>query len=268
MWCGHLEDTSQPRLDPYDATEDIEAIASDTAYNDGEWHHIVYWHDPDSGSAIYLDGEQVASTDEAVASPASSNDLAIGSKSNEADYYSGDLADVRLYGEALSEEQVAALFEGTSGGGDDTPPPTEFQVEAIAPSYYDDLEEGQEAPGALPGEEVTVELDLTEYVGTGAVQLRFEDYWPSDGWGALVYNGTISADGEEVVSFDAHSNDGQYIVDDSGSNTDIDGQRFADANSYWVYEFEIPADASSATATLAMANGFRVLARASESGGN
>jgi hypothetical protein len=118
MWNGHLEDTSQPRLDPYDATEDVDPIASETAYNDGEWHHIVYWHDPDNGSAIYLDGEQVASTDEAVASPASGNDLAIGSKSDESDYYSGDIADVRLYGEPLSEEQITALFEGETGGDD------------------------------------------------------------------------------------------------------------------------------------------------------
>jgi hypothetical protein len=157
------------------------------------------------------------------------------------------------------ETGVSTTPETTSTGAD-------FQEVAIAPEYYDDLEAGQDAPGSLPGEVVTVELNLTEYVGTGAVQLKFEDYWPSDGWGPLLHRTTVEADGAVVHSFEAGTDEERdnYLAENGGSDGETYPWRFADAEQYWIYEFTVPEDADSLTVTLEIANGFRVLARSVE----
>jgi hypothetical protein len=138
----------------------------------------------------------------------------------------------------------------------------EFQDLAIAPEYYDDLTADQEAPGELPGEEVVVELDLSDWGDAVDFQLRFTDYWTSDGWGPLLYTGSVSADGEELYSFDPPDDDSGLIVDGGGNgNANPDG-RFADANGYWVYQFDLaskleePAD--ELIVTLGIANGFDI----------
>jgi len=137
-----------------------------------------------------------------------------------------------------------------------------WQDLAIAPEYYDDLTEDQEAPGELPGEEVTVELDLSDWGDAASFQLRFTDYWTSDGWGPLLYTGSVSADGEELYSFDPPDDDGSLIVDGGGNGDANPEGRFADANGYWVYQFDLegPLDepADELIVTLGIANGFDI----------
>jgi len=140
---------------------------------------------------------------------------------------------------------------------------------AIAPEYYDYLEEDQDAPGELPRDRVSVELDLTEYAATGVIQLRFEDYWPSDGWGALVDRAVVRANGTVIHDVEATTEAEQdYIVEDNGSDGTTFGWRFADKDAYWVYGFDVPEDADNLTVTLEIANGFRVLARGAEPDGS
>jgi hypothetical protein len=143
-------------------------------------------------------------------------------------------------------------------------PPTEFQEVAIAPAYYDDLEAGQDAPGALPGNRTTVRLNLSGYVGTGAIQLKFADYWPTDGWGPSLTHTTVEADGEVIHNIDATSDEEilNYLEEDGGSSARNFGARFADGENDWIYEFAVPDHADSVNVTLEIANGFRVLARA------
>jgi hypothetical protein len=98
---------------------------------------------------------------------------------------------------------TASVSYETSGGEDstdlETTQPvfvdpyigTDFQELAIAPEYYDDLTADQEAPGELPGEEVEVELDLSDWADAVDFQLQFSDYWTSDA-GARFSNGRSS----------------------------------------------------------------------------
>jgi hypothetical protein len=139
---------------------------------------------------------------------------------------------------------------------------TEWQDLAIAPEYYENLEEGQDAPGELLGEEVTVELDLSDWADAVNFQLRFTDYWPSDGWGPLLYTGSVSADGEELYSFDPPDDDSSLIVDGGGNGEANPEGRFADANEYWVYQFDLASQldepADELIVTLGIANGFDI----------
>ena len=119
MWAGFDGDGATPRFDP-DDNFDTGAFLADTGVADGEWHHLVYRHDAEAGTAsIYIDGRLAGSSDSAGASAASDAPLGIGSKSNEADWISGLLADVRLYDRPLSGSEVLGLYqyEGDTGGG-------------------------------------------------------------------------------------------------------------------------------------------------------
>jgi hypothetical protein len=135
----------------------------------------------------------------------------------------------------------------------------EFTDLAIAPEYYDNLEAGQDPPGELPGDIVEVELDLSDWASARNFQLRFQDYWPSDGWGAIVDTVEIQADGELIHQFDTATEvEEGYIVEDSGSNPDTFDYRFADANSFWTYQFAVPSETSELTAVIEAANGFDI----------
>ncbi|WP_225335347.1 family 16 glycoside hydrolase [Halomicrobium urmianum] len=112
MWCGFNNDTGQPRFDPYNGAEQGDYFSSDTAVDDGSWHHVVYRHAPsEDTSRIYVDGQQVGSMDGATESPAADTSLGIGSKSGFKDWFSGTLADVRLYDRPLSESKISLLSQ-------------------------------------------------------------------------------------------------------------------------------------------------------------
>jgi hypothetical protein len=139
---------------------------------------------------------------------------------------------------------------------------TDWQTLAIAPEYYDDLEADQEAPGELTAQERVVELDLSDWADAFDFQLRFSDYWPADGWGALLWEIEILADGEVAHQFETATDEEEdYIYEDNNSNTDAFDWRFADANSSWTYQFDVPEDTSELTAVLTIANGFLVEGR-------
>jgi len=144
-----------------------------------------------------------------------------------------------------------------------------WQDLTIAPDHYDDLTEDQEAPGELPGNEIDVELDLSDWGDAVNFQLKFADYWTSDGWGALLHQTVVTADGEEIYNVEADTEDElQYIVENQGSQrwseaSDSDGTwRFADASSYWVYQFDLESQLDSPAdellVTLTIANGFDI----------
>ncbi|MCU4926812.1 malectin domain-containing carbohydrate-binding protein [Halobacteria archaeon AArc-dxtr1] len=111
LWCGTLDDTAQPRLDPHDDFELGEDFAAETAIDDGEWHHVVYCHNPDDESTIYVDGELEASNDDVTESAPSDAPLGIASKSGDDDWFTGELADVRLYDRPLSVIETDALYQ-------------------------------------------------------------------------------------------------------------------------------------------------------------
>jgi hypothetical protein len=63
-----------------------------------------------------------------------------------------------------------------------------WETLATAPEYYDAFDPDQKNPPGNPSgsDNVDLELDLSAYAGAEDFRLKFSDYWPSNGWGALV----------------------------------------------------------------------------------
>jgi hypothetical protein len=148
---------------------------------------------------------------------------------------------------------------------------TEFQQLAIAPEYFDQLEEDQEAPGNLDSGELydqlqaEVELDLSDWADAVNFQLRFGDYWPSDGWGARLRSVDVLADGETVHDVEPETDEEQeYIYSDNGSDVSQvpdANWRFADENSTWTYQFSVPEGTEELIVLIDVDNGFLIEGR-------
>jgi hypothetical protein len=82
-------------------------LESKTAYAEiGEWHHWACVYDHAQGNrVIYRDGEQVAS-DKSNGSYAGSGALLIGARGSGADKFGGEIAEVRIWDVARTQEQV------------------------------------------------------------------------------------------------------------------------------------------------------------------
>ena len=85
-------------------------ITSTTAINDGQWHHVAAIRANGSGSMnLYVDGVWQAGTNGPTGSRNAPPALRLGSMQTAANFFSGTLDDVRLYGSVLNGAQVAAL---------------------------------------------------------------------------------------------------------------------------------------------------------------
>ena len=107
------------------------------------------------------------------------------------------------------------------------------------------------------------DLDLTSFLGTDAVYLRFEDAFQQDGWGSAVHEVTVKADGQTIAQFVPGTDDEKPFLYDAQSSQLSEGSgghRFADNGRYFVYEFKVPAGTKSLTASVDMWNQFKVLA--------
>jgi hypothetical protein len=148
-----------------------------------------------------------------------------------------------------------------------------WETLATAPEYYDALDPDQEDPPGNPSgvDNIDLELDLSAYAGAEDFRLKFSDYWPSDGWGALVER-TIITDGEgnEIHNVEADTEaELDYIVENSGSQrwsevsdaAEDETWRFADRSTFWVYEFSVPDGTQELTATITIRNQFVVEGR-------
>lgn len=84
-------------------------------------------------------------------------------------------------------------------------------------------------------------IDLSDRVlDDGSIYLKFEDAFKNDGWGPYVTNIELIADGKTICSFKPGTDEEkEYMIDNTGSQ--VGGSaRFADANGYWVYKFNVP----------------------------
>lgn len=82
-------------------------MAPDTAWQTGEWTHLVVTDDTHI-SKMYINGE-VVGTGAGEATSITTN-LRIGTRYTNSGYFSGMMDEVRLYNRALSVEEVAALY--------------------------------------------------------------------------------------------------------------------------------------------------------------
>ncbi|MFQ3610023.1 MAG: hypothetical protein SNJ72_00880, partial [Fimbriimonadales bacterium] len=85
-----------------------------------------------------------------------------------------------------------------------------------------------------------LEIDLSRYAGQ-TVYLRFRDSLPDTGWGALVRQVRLEADGRTLSAFPTGSTvEAMFLYTNEGSQLNSAGERFADRNAQWVYRFPLP----------------------------
>ena len=92
----------------------IPPLISDMVITDNEWHHIgMVWYA--SYRALYVDGASVAEDANALAPMLKSADggLYIGANKtlDAGTFFSGMIDDVRIYNQALSADEIAALAQ-------------------------------------------------------------------------------------------------------------------------------------------------------------
>jgi len=111
------------------------------------------------------------------------------------------------------------------------------------------------------------EFDVSAFLPADRIQFRFDDPYTGGGWGPSLWDTRLVADGEETqylrTIFD---NDEEYIYDgssqqDVGGSESDQGWRFADAQNYWVYEFEVPDDPDELVVEFTLRNAFQISAR-------
>jgi len=87
-------------------------LVSETAITDVQWHHIAFVYDMDTfHRQLYVDGVLVAEETSAVAGVPSNDGLYIGASKDlgAGTLFSGFIDDVRIYSQALTAEEIAAL---------------------------------------------------------------------------------------------------------------------------------------------------------------
>jgi hypothetical protein len=115
FWCGTANetidgtDTLVARTHPSDGASGG-PVAGSTDIADGSWHHVVYVIDQDADQTqIYLDNTVEVTGEYNYGS--SSEQVGIASKSDEADYFTGELAEIRYYDRPLSASEIDTLYQ-------------------------------------------------------------------------------------------------------------------------------------------------------------
>jgi hypothetical protein len=108
------------------------------------------------------------------------------------------------------------------------------------------------------------EIDLTQQLGREAVYLRFEDARRQDGWGAAVHRVVVKAGDRVLAEFVPGSEAEKPFLHDAQRSQLGRGLRFADRDRNFTYRIALPAGATALSATVEMANQFRVSAGAVE----
>ena len=96
-------------------------VASTEALNDGQWHHIVWTRTAAGLCKVYVDGRAVDAADDGGGSIVNGRSLHIGGEPvlPGGAFLDGSMAEVAIYGAALSAERVRAHF--VAGGGQSRP---------------------------------------------------------------------------------------------------------------------------------------------------
>ena len=109
------------------------------------------------------------------------------------------------------------------------------------------------------------ELDLSAFLGAESESLyvRFDDAFPSDGWGPSVHQVTAIADGRVIAEFiPGAPGEQEFLYDGQRSQVSpgFGGHRFADNDRYFIYHFAPPPGTREFILRVDMWNQFRVSA--------
>ncbi|GER17824.1 PKD domain-containing protein [Variovorax boronicumulans] len=106
VFWGWLDSTGNIKL----SVGDHAGTRSQSAVNDGNWHHVVLTRDAASGAqAVYVDGVKTTSTGPTGTKGLSTKFQLLGQIQGNAALFKGTLAEVRVYGRVLGDTDVAAL---------------------------------------------------------------------------------------------------------------------------------------------------------------
>jgi len=107
----------------------------------------------------------------------------------------------------------------------------------------------------------TYTADLSSFASGAAVYVRYQDAYPSDGWGPSVAQVTVTADGNAIASFQpGTSAETPFLFDADGSQIASGGWRFADGGNYFIYKFLVPTGTKQLTLSTLMWNEYLVTA--------
>ncbi len=88
-------------------------IHSPAGFNDGEWHHVAFTRQQDSGTiALYVDGEHAASATGSTEPLDASEFVDIGRMQPGYGYFAGSLDDVRIYDRVLDHREILDIAHG------------------------------------------------------------------------------------------------------------------------------------------------------------
>ena len=88
------------------------SINTSSAYNDGNWHHVVGIYDPSGNFKIYVDGSQQATSSSSLSMGNSSNALIFGKKyDTSSDFFNGKIDQIRIYNSVISAANVSTLYK-------------------------------------------------------------------------------------------------------------------------------------------------------------
>ncbi len=88
---------------------------SGTAYNDGNWHHVVIVQDPSLSSGQskgYVDGNLVTQNNSS-SNTSGSNNLYIGCRNGSQYFFNGQIDEVAIWNTALTSTQVSEIYNAT-----------------------------------------------------------------------------------------------------------------------------------------------------------
>jgi len=126
--------------------------------------------------------------------------------------------------------------------------------------------QGEVQDGQGPSNWYQYRMDLSAFLPAGKIQIRIEDSFKNDGWGASIWDISLERDGEEVTYARVPYNDEEYLYENNASVDDFSEEqqwRFADAQDYLIYEFEVPDDPEELVAEITLRNGFIFSVRSS-----
>lgn len=110
VFWGWIDNTGRLNLSVGDAGNGNPGTKSTNAINDGQWHHVVMTRDAASGAqSMYIDGVKTSSVGRTGALGLKNRFQVLGQIQGNGDFFRGTLADVRVFGRVLGDNDVAAL---------------------------------------------------------------------------------------------------------------------------------------------------------------
>jgi hypothetical protein len=91
----------------YDGAATLYAYGPPIRVDDGQWHHVAFVFDRDTGVSAYVDGVEEFTAGAVTGDVSNANELQIGDTENH-DPFSGDIDEAALYNALLTPQQVAA----------------------------------------------------------------------------------------------------------------------------------------------------------------